>query len=141
MQQSQRDRETPTPPYRHPAFGPRKVRRPAKQPAKPKPVEPKPVQVAVVEVVPKPEPVWEPRIVLNSMHPMKDTEFWRPIAIRAAAVLKAPMASDAFFRGVRKVIVSTRFSFSLNAMAAAEALGYARHDARTGMWRRTGFGL
>lgn len=73
----------------------------------------------------------------NTVPCVENREYWEPIARRIADVLAEPMPPKEFTRAAGKVVIQGAVARTLNAIAAAEALGLIRHDRVTGMWIRT----
>lgn len=73
----------------------------------------------------------------NTVPSVENREYWLPIAQRVSAVITEPMDPVAFTGEARKAVIQGAVSKTLNAIAAAEALGMIRHDRNTGLWVRT----
>lgn len=73
----------------------------------------------------------------NTVPSVENREYWGPVARRVAEVLTEPMDPVAFTGSARRVVSQGAVSKTLNAIAAAEALGMIRHDRSTGLWVRT----
>lgn len=73
----------------------------------------------------------------NTVPAVTNREYWEPIARQVAGILTEPMPPVEFMRSARRVVAQGAVSKTLNAVAAAEALGMIRHDRVTGMWART----
>lgn len=73
----------------------------------------------------------------NTVPAVTNREYWEPIARTVADVLTGPMDPVTFTRAAGKVVIQGAVAKTLNAIAAAEALGMIRHDRVTGLWSRT----